>query len=200
MTWADPRSEVSAHGTSPHFGIPRCTARAQPRPTTTRGSEALAAPTAAAALAAGDFEGYRDCFAQAAELDDPNRRYYAQRALIEQASQPCAQRSRRAARVLLATSRPRATDVLEQTPAEPVLLNYAGVALYELWSLDAAQALFRRPNALTRPSDVGTQPCRVQAPPAASGPPLGRCAGVIPALARRAQAVAETARPAMGCA
>ena len=33
--------------------------------------------------------------------------------------------------------------MLEATPAEPILLNYAGVALYELWSLDAARALFK---------------------------------------------------------
>ncbi len=41
-----------------------------------------------------------------------------------------------------------ALDALEEEPREPVLLNYAGVALYELWSLDAAHALFKAASRL----------------------------------------------------
>lgn len=33
--------------------------------------------------------------------------------------------------------------LLEEEPREPLLLNYAGIAIYELWSLDGARALFQ---------------------------------------------------------
>ena len=41
-----------------------------------------------------------------------------------------------------------AIEALESEPCEPVLLNYAGVALYELWSLDAAHAIFKAAHGL----------------------------------------------------
>jgi tetratricopeptide (TPR) repeat protein len=98
---------------------------------------------AQACLAAGDLKGYRELFAHVAEIEDPHRRYQARRTLIEQGlgatrSAP----SKDVAALFLAVAR-NAVELLEAEPREPVLLNYTGVALYELGALDAAEALFR---------------------------------------------------------
>src|SRR4051794_32141431 len=98
---------------------------------------------AQACLAAGDLKGYRELFAHVGGIEDPHRRYQARRTLIEQGlgaarSTP----SKDVPALFLAVAR-SAVELLEAEPREPVLLNYAGVALYELGSLDAAEALFR---------------------------------------------------------
>src|SRR3954453_16493079 len=98
---------------------------------------------AQACLAAGDLKGYRELFAHVAGIEDPHRRYQARRTLIEQGlgaarSTP----SKDVPALFLAVAR-SAVELLEAEAREPVLLNYAGVALYELGSLDAAEAFFR---------------------------------------------------------
>ena len=104
---------------------------------------AAIAVAGAAALQAGDFAAYQAQFARAAELTDPNRRYQAYRALLEHAFSAGAAAHGRAVVEILVALAGGAVTALEHTPAEPVLLNYAGVALHELWSLDAARALFK---------------------------------------------------------
>ena len=92
----------------------------------------------------GEIDGYKGLFAKASEHEDPSRRYQARVTLIEQGLSAAGQAP--AARGSQASSPPSprsALDVLTEEPREPVLLNYAGVALYELWSLDAARALFQ---------------------------------------------------------
>ena len=106
----------------------------------------------------------------------------------------------RRAEILLATAT-AAIDVLEGDPAEPVLLNYAGVALYELWSLDAAQALFTR-RAAARPERCrtcgATSPSASAASAARRPPQSARCVASARASCAARRRVAERARPARG--
>ncbi len=75
-------------------------------------------------------------------MDDPNRIYQA---TLERIEKGFAQAARtHGARLVdaYAAVAADAIEALERAPAEPKILNYAGVALYELWSLRAAKALF----------------------------------------------------------
>jgi glycosyltransferase involved in cell wall biosynthesis len=93
-------------------------------------------PAAAARLSAGDWAGYRAVFAEAGKEQDAHRRYEARRALLaaglQAGSKPAA----------LLTTAAVALDALVEDAREPVLLNAAGVAFYELGALQAAEALF----------------------------------------------------------
>ncbi len=75
-------------------------------------------------------------------MEDPNRIYQATIKRIEKGFAQAAQA--RGARLVNAYAAVAADTIeaLEREPAEPKILNYAGVALYELWSLRAAKALF----------------------------------------------------------
>jgi tetratricopeptide (TPR) repeat protein len=99
-------------------------------------------PRAQALLAAGELGGYRDLLAQAQRIEDPQRRYWAAVRLIEcgLAAVPGCPEGRLPA--LYAALAAGGLTALEHEPREPGLLNYTGVVLYELWSLDAAGALF----------------------------------------------------------
>jgi glycosyltransferase involved in cell wall biosynthesis len=110
--------------------------------TSKRTSERIDA-RAQACLAAGDRKGYRELFAHVAEIEDQHRRYQARRALIEQGLGAAATTPGKDLPALFLTVARSAVELLEAEPREPVLLNYAGVAFYELGSLDAAEALFR---------------------------------------------------------
>src|SRR3954447_9493659 len=110
--------------------------------TSTRTSERIDA-RAQACLAAGDLKGYRELFAHVADVVDPARRYQARRTLIEQGlAAASATPSKDVPALFLAVAR-SAVELLEADPREPILLNYTGVAFYELGALDAAEALFR---------------------------------------------------------
>jgi glycosyltransferase involved in cell wall biosynthesis len=93
-------------------------------------------PAAAARLSAGDWAGYRAVFAEAGKVQHVHRRYEARRALLaaglRAGSKPAA----------LLTTAAAALDALAEDAREPVLLNAAGVAFYELGALQAAEALF----------------------------------------------------------
>ncbi len=125
---------------------------AAPRNLSPNESAVLAAELSARAqrlLAAGDLDGYRRLFDELDSIADPHRRYQASVGLIEQgfAASGDAPRApfRGQARVggLFSAIASGAVELLDRQPSEPKLLNYAGVALYELWSLDAARALFK---------------------------------------------------------
>jgi tetratricopeptide (TPR) repeat protein len=98
---------------------------------------------AQACLVAGDLKGYRALFAGAAAVEDPHRRYQARRTLLEQGLAAAAATPSKDVPQLFLTVARSAVELLEAEPREPVLLNYLGVALYELGSLDAAETLFR---------------------------------------------------------
>jgi tetratricopeptide (TPR) repeat protein len=155
---------------------------------------------ARAMLAAGDLDGYGRLFGQAGELEEPQRRYQARvsllgHGLIAAGEAPA---SSLATRLYVAVAGESLT-LLEQEPCEPIMLNFAGIACYELWSLDAAQALFRATRRLDPAlaniernlAEVG----RRKRSGARRTRPLH---AAVPGLARRAASVATRARPASG--
>jgi tetratricopeptide (TPR) repeat protein len=157
---------------------------------------------AQACLAAGDLKGYRELFAHVADIEDPHRRYQARRTLIEQGLAAAGATPSTAVPALFLAVARSAVELLEGDPREPVLLNYTGVAFYELGALDAAEALFRacrrlddtvahvesnlREIAIRRRAGAGVvnlpAPVRAQLKP----------------LAARAKECAKAARPAKG--
>ncbi len=98
---------------------------------------------AGAFISAGELTQYIQLFSEAGELENPQRVYQVRKLLLERglAALPTLS-EKRATELLLAMAR-AALAVLEADPAEPVLLNYTGVVLYELWALDGARALFQ---------------------------------------------------------
>ncbi|HEV3001115.1 MAG TPA: glycosyltransferase [Solirubrobacteraceae bacterium] len=101
----------------------------------------LLVPRAEACLAARDVAGYRALFAEAAAVEDQHRRHQARRGLIE-AGLAAGGRELNAMGLVFAAIARETLDVLDADPREPVLLNYAGIALYELGELGAAEQLF----------------------------------------------------------
>jgi len=156
---------------------------------------------ARAALRAGELDRLPALAHEAAAVADPHRRYVARRDLVElglAASQQA--RGAHAARLLLATAQ-TALAALADAPAEPVLLNLAGVALYELGALQAADTLFAAAGALDpelphlarNRQEVRRrrrQSVSPDLPPAVTRalPPLGRAAASVAAAARPADA------------
>ncbi|MBS1869776.1 MAG: glycosyltransferase [Actinobacteria bacterium] len=156
---------------------------------------------AAACLDRHDLDGYAALFAEAAAFEDVHARYAARVKLVEAALR-AGQSADRARVPAIYVAAARATvALLEEEPREPVLLNYAGVLLYELWSLDAAAALFAAAHRLDPElANVGRNLDEVA---------RRRRGGVSPAfprslavalteLAKRARRVADRARPAEG--
>jgi glycosyltransferase involved in cell wall biosynthesis len=173
-------------------GSPTTTASAAPLDPTSR---------AIACLDARDLDGYRALFEEAAGLADVHARYGARVKLVEAALRATqeAERSRVPAICLAAAG--ATVALLEQEPREPLLLNYAGVLLYELWALDAAEALFAAAhrldpelaNVARNLEEVGRRrrPGRTLELPRATA--IAR-----DELARRATRTATRARPAEG--
>jgi tetratricopeptide (TPR) repeat protein len=163
----------------------------------------LAAPAeppalrARARLAAGDIEGYVQLAAETTADEDRQRGYVDLVAILEAGLS--ASDDQRAHRVgALAAVAQAALTALEHEPAEPIVLNYAGVACYELWILEAAQDLFRAarrldpalPHLERNLSEVGRRK---------RGPrPARPMHSTAPGLARRATSVARRAQPASG--
>ena len=89
-------------------------------------------------------------------------------------------------------------DALEREPSEPVLLNLAGVLLYELTETGGAEALFRAALRLDPEIphvEANLAACRSRGP---APPPRGAVAAALRVLGKRARAVASKARPAEG--
>ncbi len=158
---------------------------------------------ARAHLSANDLDGYKKLFARAGEHTDPQARYHARVRLVEEGLAAAGQ----------ATSIPQATqrflavatgaiDALEAEPREPILLNYAGVALYELWSLDAAHAIFKAAHgldpALPHLKRNLDELAKRRREAGQSGRSLRPLHAQVPALASKARAIAKRARPATG--
>jgi glycosyltransferase involved in cell wall biosynthesis len=174
-------------------------APASARPETVGAAVQALAARAPLALLRRAYDEYRSLFDEATAFEDPNRRYQARKLLVEQGFTASAQVPAAQAAEILAAVAAAAVAALELEPAEPVLVNYAGVAFYELWSLDAARALFTAAGRLdpslphvrrnlaecTRRRRAGAAPHRPRH-------------GVSPELIRRAKRVAERARPATG--
>jgi tetratricopeptide (TPR) repeat protein len=167
-----------------------------------RGVTASELPARARQLLAGDDIGaYRRLFAQIDAIEDPQRRYWAGVSVIEEglaarASTPVARLP--ALLVALATG---AIELLEREPREPRLLSHGGVALLELWSLDAAAALLEAARRLDPQLEqvehhLGELGLRRRLERTHGGAAPLRAA--LPDLARRAHEIAERAQPAQG--
>jgi tetratricopeptide (TPR) repeat protein len=99
------------------------------------------APRADALLEDHDLAGWVALFRSTDVEPDVHRRYEARRTLGERAlAHAGGSPAQFAERMLVVAG--RLLHVLDEEPREPVLLNQAGVALYELGDLDAAEALF----------------------------------------------------------
>jgi tetratricopeptide (TPR) repeat protein len=98
---------------------------------------------AQATLLARDLKGYRALFDEAGEIEDVHRRHHARKQLVEQAFAAAAGSAQKDLPALYLTVARALVTLLDENPREPYFLNYLGVALYELGSLDAAEALFR---------------------------------------------------------
>jgi tetratricopeptide (TPR) repeat protein len=152
-------------------------------------------------LATNDLKAYQSLFQTASEHEDPHARYHAQVRLVEQglAAAGKAASSTEATQLFVAAAT-GAITALEQEPSEPILLNYAGVALYELWSLDAAHAIFKAahgldpalPHLKRNLDELG----RRRREASQSGRSLKPLHASVPALAARARTIARSARPA----
>ena len=104
---------------------------------------ATLAGKARALLIAGDIDAYRALFSRAAEQEDPSARYHARVLLLEEGLTAAGQASTTTqAAQLFADVAKAGLDALDEQPSEPIILCYTGVALYELWGLDGARALF----------------------------------------------------------
>ena len=167
-----------------------------------------AAPTAAdpraaaaSALAREDLAGYRALFAEAASETGFHARYAVRRALLEAGLAGPSRETPKAVAQRFATVAALALDVLEEEPREPVLLNYAGVALYELGSWSAAEALFRSAQRLSATlAHVRDNLAALEAGRRSGRRPTlpASVSAVLPGLARRAERCADAARPVAG--
>jgi tetratricopeptide (TPR) repeat protein len=176
-----------------------------PAPDASTRTPTAARPTAAALgvqartyLSAGDIDGYRGLLADAGRMDEPQRRYQTRVSLLEHGLAAAGQARSAQAIAIFAAVAAEALEILGSDPAEPILLNYAGIAAYERWALDAAQLLFRAARRLD-PSlaNIDSNLAQVSARKRGQRPrhPLH---AVVPALARRARGVTDRARPATG--
>jgi glycosyltransferase involved in cell wall biosynthesis len=151
------------------------------------------APSAAARLAAGDWAGYRAHIAEALKVADVHRRYQACRAIVEAGLAAGAKPG-----ALLATAG-AAIDALEAEPREPVLLNYAGVALYEIGALGAAELLFKAAQRLDPElPHVQRNLKQVAARKRKGMRVLPQAAGAVRELEPKVKRIAAAARPAEG--
>jgi tetratricopeptide (TPR) repeat protein len=152
-------------------------------------------------LAGDDLRGYRELFDQVASIDDPHRRYWAGISLVEAGLAARASTTAARSPALLVTLAGGALELLERAPSEPRLLRLAGVALLELWSLDAAEALLEAARRLDpQLADVERSlrelAARRRHEPGLAGRAPLRAA--LPELARRALEIAAAAQPADG--
>ncbi len=163
------------------------------------GSEDLSLP-ARSALAAGEIGAYRALFAQASTAQEHNARYRAFCRLICEGLSACVSAPTKRLPAMFAAVAAGALQALEAEPREPLLLNWAGVAMYELWALDGASALFGAAHRLdpelaslaSNLEELRQRQAQLGRRPAPSLLPE------IPALVRHAKRLAARAQPASG--
>ena len=156
-----------------------------------------------AALAAGDLKRYSQLFAEAGEEPDYNRAYKARRVLIELGLEKLGATQGTGVAPLMTVVIAGALDGLEQEPREPLLLNYAGIAFYEVGSLAAAEKLFKAarrldpelPHVGKNLNEIARR--RRQGYDVAANLP-GNVAVPLKGLAVRAERVAQKAQPVEG--
>jgi tetratricopeptide (TPR) repeat protein len=150
-------------------------------------------------LAADDLEGYRRLFALAESIEDRHRRYWASASLIERGLAAAAGAHAALLPALNMTLAACVLDALEREPREPRLLGYAGTILHELWSVDAAQAMFEAAKRLDpQLADIDRSLAVLAERGLAMRSSAGRAPlrAALPALSRRALEIAARAQPA----
>jgi tetratricopeptide (TPR) repeat protein len=172
-----------------------------PPPTSPRsgGSAELAIELSARAqrlLASGEIVDYRELFGELESIADPHRRYQAGVGLVEQGFAASSDAPRARVGTLFSAIAAGAVELLDQQPSEPKLLNYAGVAFYELWSLDAARALFQAAKRLDPRAEQVDGNLAALASRRRQLRSAGRTAPQHPALAELASQALEIARRA----
>src|SRR3954447_2681169 len=154
---------------------------------------------ARARLTAGDFDSYRSLWDEAARIEDRDARYRSRLQLLEAGFGAADGTSPlQVARVLLAVAQ-SAIAALEDEAREPVLLNHAGVALYELGAGDPAARLFKA--ALRLDPNMPHTEANLKEAERRRGRnlPLPKPIEVaLPALGKRAGRCADAAQPAQG--
>ncbi|MGE4428577.1 MAG: glycosyltransferase [Solirubrobacteraceae bacterium] len=151
---------------------------------------------------ADDHRAWAALWRATGDEPDPQRRFSMRVRLVDEAlGEPDAAPARVAARLLTVAA--ALIPALEAEPREPVLLNHAGVALYELGELDAAEALFDATLRLDPqlPWIDGNREQLRRRRAAGTARPVslrGDHARELRDLTRRAVAVADRARPVTG--
>jgi tetratricopeptide (TPR) repeat protein len=156
---------------------------------------------ARAALAARDIAGFSALFDRAAEIEDIHRRHQARLVLLEAGLHDGPAEPALIAGAMAVVAR-RAIELLEDDPREPGILNLAGVALYELGELGAAEQLFKAarrldpelPHVANNLEQIARR--RKARAPRPALPPAVLAA--LRELAPRGKRVANAARPAEG--
>jgi hypothetical protein len=153
---------------------------------------------AAAAMAGGDLGGLDAIFDQLEGWDDLQRAYQARCRVAELALAFTPPQASAWPQVFAATAR-RLLDALEREPREPVLLNYAGVLLYELTAMGAAESLFKAAMRLDPElPHVADNLSAARSRTGGRGPVKGAAAASLRSLSRRAKQIADRARPVKG--
>jgi tetratricopeptide (TPR) repeat protein len=154
---------------------------------------------ATTAIRSGNLDELRGILA-GLETWDPQRAYQARRQLTELALAVSPGMTQQAWVDLYLVVAEDLLDSLTETPAEPVLLNYAGVLLYEVCDYAAAEALFRsaaRLDPALEHVDRNLQAARSRK--RGAHPMLRGAAGAkAQALGVRARRIAAAAAPADG--
>ncbi|MBI5106282.1 MAG: glycosyltransferase [Solirubrobacterales bacterium] len=153
-------------------------------------------------LRARDLRGWQKLFEDTASIGEVHTRYVARRVLLEHATATRDVAPAALAETFAVAAR-AAVELLEDDPREPMVLNLAGVLLYELGALGAAEALFKGAERLDRELPHLERNLREskRRRKAGYGPPAGMPPAVLRelrALGPRAEAVAAKARPATG--
>ncbi|HJS97022.1 MAG TPA: glycosyltransferase, partial [Solirubrobacteraceae bacterium] len=148
-------------------------------------------------LAFSRLDRYKALFDRTAEHEDSHARYHARVLLIEEGLSAVGKTdSQTQAIQLFVAVADAALTMLEEEPREPVILNYAAVALYELWSLDAAHDLFKAAQRLDPALPYLKRNLSELARRRKSHRPNKPLHSTVPALAARARRLAPKAQPA----
>jgi len=148
----------------------------------------------------GELRGLSELVQQTSrELEQPDR-YRLQRLLITNCFALAQQTPTSRLPVALAATAEVALTALEEEPSEPLFLNWAGVALYELWALGAAKALFEAAVRLDPDLKVATNNLAALKGRRKElrGRPEPRLHPAVGRLSARASVVAAQAAPAPG--
>ncbi len=168
-------------------------------PNTEHAAVASLIDRAGRALQSGNTAEYLALVDETDQIASEHLRYLGRKLLLEQVLVLTRHVNDRQATAFFLALAHAAITVLEKNPAEPVVLNYAGIAFYELWGLEGARALFTASQRLDpNLTHVDRNLKAIKERGRSTGP---RNAGLHPAmraLTARATRVARRAKPAEG--